>query len=111
MYKRKAKLLFVGQERDLLCIAEKQVGKFGGEWLECEILYLSEGQAPPLEQISHVDLLVNLCRIPAPAADYQGTQPYRLWCLSGDIYEVEQHMCKQIESMVAGMKMLSRIEC
>lgn len=110
MYKRKAKLLFVGQERDLLCMAQEQIGRLGGGWIECEILHLSAGEVISVEKNSQPDLLVNLHRTHTPAADYRGTLPYRQWCLAGDLYTVEQLLCKQIESMVAGMKMLSRMD-
>ena len=110
MYKRKAKLLFLSNERGLLLTAQKQVRLCADEWLECEIVLLPEKVSVSEPSDSSLDLMIILHRDGSLPAEYQGSVPYRRWCLHGAVTELEQQICREIESMAAGMKMLSRMD-
>lgn len=110
MYKRKARLLFISKEMDLLVCAQEQASLFASEWLECEIDLLEEMAPVPKPASALVDVMIFLYREGSMPVDYLGNVPYRRWCLHGAIKELEQQMCRELKSMAAGMTMLSRMD-
>jgi len=112
MYKRKARLLFASKELALLASVEEQVRLLAVNWLESETELLEESASTLQSVSSLVDLVILLCRDGEAClpAGYQGSTPYREWYLSRSAVELERDISREVQSMVAGMKMLARMD-
>lgn len=110
MYKRPAKLTFIATDNELLHLAESLLRIIGSPWLSCDTLLLNAEPAIPSSTAIDSDLIILLQQADTPPITYSGCIPYRSWELAGDLATIEQGMRQQLASMVAGMRMLSRLD-
>ena len=108
MYKRRAHLTFIAEDIELLMQAESLVNTVCSLWLSCAGVLVSPMQSIPV--FTATDLVIILHRGGRLPVDYQGSLPRRYWELTGNRANVEQILRHHLESMMAGMRMLSRLD-
>lgn len=109
MYKRKARILFIGMHSVFLRLTCQLLDTHGGDWLEGRWHELLADGSLPSEHMDWADLLVTL-----DEASYRWLQrgrcwlPVRRWTLPQDSGEIHAYLQRQLSSMAAGMRMLAR---
>jgi hypothetical protein len=110
MYKRRARILFLGQLKEPLELACGMVEQVASECLEARGLGVEalDGRS---DELGWADLLIAL---DALACDWlpraQTSMPYRCWSLPVEAAAKSEFLKQQLLSMVAGMRMLQRMD-
>lgn len=104
-------MLYISNDPGLLLLAERYTAQYGTEWLQCECLLMgSESSGKTLQIAMAPDLVIQIFRQGTCRLEYKTSLPCRYWRLDDEDGQLEQKIRAEIESMVAGMKMLSRMD-